>query len=368
MTSIRTSTRISMSRRRLLLLFLCTAPAFASPKAPPETKSATPEFKAPCAVVKNHEGVVRILDSTRTQLIGTEPQTGVPCGSWVSIEDGWIELKHQNGPTLHLGPHSFAQLTAPHGDQVVLFRGQIYAKVADGNPEFRMVSQVGRARVKKGKVILVADHVENETQLIVLENTASLENRFQTSRKVAVRSGEASSLHFKLMRVIPSSPAAVSVASLKPKLVELQVPDKVQDQAIEFAMNRHEKSILPHPETPMEGADENHAVAHAPSINVGSRTLASKSAPQAEPQAEIERESKAKEESNLQKTLIEKTTGGAPVSRGILFPDPFYGKTQKIHVHLEEPQPSKKFRYKKQEEEEAEKKRLMNELSRIRTD
>ena len=51
-----------------------------------------------------------------------------------------------------------------------------------------------------------------DTQLVALDHPATLENRFEPSKKVEAKAGESTDLNFKEMRVIPTYPKAVSIA------------------------------------------------------------------------------------------------------------------------------------------------------------
>ena len=46
---------------------------------------------------------------------------------------------------------------------------------------------------------------------------------------------------FKLLRVIPSLPAPISIATLRPKLADLQIPEKEAWNEIQTVMNKQQK-------------------------------------------------------------------------------------------------------------------------------
>ena len=87
-----------------------------------------------------------------------------------------------------------------------------------------MITPNARARLERASAIVIYSAGDEESQLITLEDEASLENRFEPSRKMTVKQGEASSLNFTLLRVVPSAPRAIAQASLRPHLVALTDP------------------------------------------------------------------------------------------------------------------------------------------------
>jgi hypothetical protein len=202
---------------------------------------------APCAVLEAFTGDVELLDASRTHLLKVEPKAGIPCGGWVSVMKGWARIKHRDGFRLSLGENSFVQAPEPNfdgrfsGDQFILFKGEVHAEASKGDGELRVVTANARSRVKSGSAIVVFSQSEEETQLIALQGRAAIENRFETSRSVAVKAGEASSLNFRQLRVVPTTPRAVAVAALRPKFNNLHVRDGDRRDGAEAALERQDR-------------------------------------------------------------------------------------------------------------------------------
>jgi hypothetical protein len=202
-----------------------------------------------CAVLENFSGEVQILDSTRSRLLDTFSKAPIPCGSWVSVVTGWASLVHREGYRVKLAANTFVEVPEPSaastgaGDQFMLFRGQIYAISGDGSKELRVATANSRARMSRGRFILVFNHSEEETQLITLANRASLENRFENSRKILAKAGESSTLNFKMLRVVPSAPRAISETAMKVKMDELAFDDRERVYALKVVRLRQERKL-----------------------------------------------------------------------------------------------------------------------------
>lgn len=202
-----------------------------------------------CAVLESFSGEVQILDSTRSRLLDTFSKAPIPCGSWVSVVTGWASLVHREGYRVKLAANTFVEVPEPSaastgsGDQFMLFRGQIYAISGDGSKELRISTANARARMSRGRLILVFNHSEEETQLITLANRASLENRFENSRKILAKAGESSSLNFKMLRVVPSAPRAISETAMKVKMDELAFDDRERVYALKVVRLRQERKL-----------------------------------------------------------------------------------------------------------------------------
>ncbi len=347
----------------VILLFILNFLKISSGSCAEDKSSEVPSSvrpAVPCGVLEAFTGDVQILDANRTHLITATSRANLPCGSWVSVNQGWAEIRHQNGPRIHLAKQSFVQLpdfrTDPlfKGDHIVLYRGEIYAEVGDGEEEFRIVSSIGRARLKNTKVILLLNQAHEETQLIALQNSATLENRFETNRKVKIQAGEETSLNFKLLRVIPALPSAISVSSLKPKLNELGVPENDRIEAIRAVLRRQGRTFPEHPrDLPVDDAEPEEK--DDPSRK-----------PAKEKTGSYLRHMPEKEDQMLHSYWVTKMAGGQQVGEKILYPDKFYGKSQRIRVEVLDP--AEKLNKKLQKQEEVEKKHLMEELSQIRVE
>ncbi len=297
--------------------------------------------EAPCGILENFLGDVQILDPARSHSTDAVSRAALPCGAWISVTHGWAQIRHQNGPHVYLASQTFAQLIdfKKLGDHVILYRGQIYLQ-AGGGEEFRILTASGRARVHRGEALLIFDHQENETQLISLDHVATLENRFEPSRSVKVQAGESTTLNFKLLRVIPSLPQAISAASLRPRLDAFHLLESDAFNALRAVLKRQNRSFA----SDLSGSTRK-------STTDENRNTYLRHIPESSDVA-------------LHDHWVKKMVGGETIEEGILFPNETYGKHQK--AHLEVVDPGEKFNKKLKIQEEIEKKRLINELSQIR--
>ncbi|MEK6580302.1 MAG: FecR domain-containing protein [Bdellovibrionota bacterium] len=333
---------------KLLILFLLglilTSPAkqvFA------REVSSEVEQSLPCAYLNNFGGDVQIFDESREHRIQVLRKARIPCGGWVSVTKGWAEIRHRDGQEVRVGSDTFVGFPENNsdghykGDHVVLYRGQVYVHTDGGQREFRVASATARARLSRGTAIVVYSEADEETQLIGLENVAWIENRYEASRPIQVRSGEASSMNIQLLRVIPSIPRAVSIASLRAKLSSLSIGERQTAAAVHAVQNRQERkfaSNMEHNESRRPASVSNY-----------------------------ERHSKKeKDDSELYSRWVKKMVAGEKVGEAILFPDQFYGRPQKVKIHVEDTGlrvPASRVQH---PEQEAERKRLLEELSSIR--
>jgi hypothetical protein len=232
--------------RELGLGLLALASLGVQPAVAHEAESDT-TAPVPCAIISAVAGQVDVLDSSRTHLLDSAEKASIPCGSWVSVGKGSVELKHRDGFKLNAGAGTFLQLPEPNtdgkysGDQAILFRGQVFAQAGGGSGQLRVLTANARARVQRGSAIVVYSQEDEETQIVALDHSSTLENRFQVSRKVEAKAGEATSLNFKQLRVVPSTPRAVALAALRPKFDDLRVPERDRKTALRTAQARQER-------------------------------------------------------------------------------------------------------------------------------
>ena len=108
--------------------------------------SKSPGIDAPCGILENFLGDVQILGVDRSTLIDPKIHAPLPCGTWVSVNRGWAQIRHQNGPHVHLSGQTFVQLNdfRKEGDfkddHFILYRGQIYACLLYTSPSPRDIS------------------------------------------------------------------------------------------------------------------------------------------------------------------------------------------------------------------------------------
>ncbi len=300
-----------------------------------------------------------MLDPARVRLLDSAHGSGIPCGGWVSVGAGWALIRHREGVRIHLGQETFAQFPDPAaesakvGDHVVLVKGDTYASAGGGSGELRIITANARARVTRGAALVAYSSENEETQLTAFGRPSTLENRFETTRQMTVKSGESSSLHFKALRVVPSTPRVVAVAALRSKLVAMHVGEIEQHEAATAARTRQERKFaaaLPKGRKPAEASggpvDPNRAQAG-----------------EGEDSQKYVRHSASEEDAQLRDQWVRKIVGGTEAGERILFPDKFYGRTQEVKVEVFDP--LEKSQAVRTREETAEKKRLVEELSNL---
>jgi hypothetical protein len=208
----------------------------------------------PCAVLESSSGEAEVLDSSRTHLAEATPNTPVPCGGWVSVSRGVAKLKHRFGYELHLGPGTFAQFNDSE-DAILLFRGQLYSVASGGMGELRILTPNARVKVSRAAAITLFDSDEESTQVVALDGTSEIANRFDAAATVLVKAGEQSTLDFKLLRVVPSVPKVIAIASVKDKLQELDVPAHA-DQKAYAVIRAREKQVFAEQEKASQPTDQ----------------------------------------------------------------------------------------------------------------
>lgn len=312
-------------------------------------------ISAPCAVVDSYNGESQILDRTRSQVADVDKGAPITCGGWISVTTGWVKLKHRNGYRIQIAPATFVNF--PERDEhLVLYKGEVFADAGGGTGEMKILTANSRARVSRGKIIVSFNHVEDESQLITLENTATLENRFAESERMLVKAGEASSLNVGLNRVVPSIPAAVAVAQLRPKMMALHLSESEQSEAVAATTARRERKFASLPSGERAPAGETTAQRRARKI-IGARS---------KDLTQYNRHHHQPVDRKLRAHLTRKLAGGESVGNEILYPDRYYGRTQKVQILVEDPGASLDAQRRKTTD--VEKQRLIRELSQIRID
>ena len=314
-----------------------------------EVAPSNPPVNAPCAVLEKFGGQIGLLDPTRSHLIDATVKSGVACGGWVSADHGWAQLFHRDGYTIHVGKGSFLEILDGHdstrsleSDQIVVYRGIVFVEKSEESGELRILSPNARARLTGNSgAVLIYRPDEQETQVISLEGTNTIENRFETSRPVDVKAGEASSLNFKILRVLPSTPRVVTVASLKPVLMDLHLTESEENHAVASVLHRQDRRFASVVGANGKAEDGNYL-----------------------------RHPNDESNSELQVNFVKNIVGGEEDGEKILNPHEFHGRAQKVDVLVEDPAAQYNVRQRKraQAAEDVEKKRLMEELTKIRLD
>lgn len=358
-----------------LLIFTAAVAAIIFHARPAHALEATTAENSgiPCAILENFGGDVEVLDPSRTRVVGLTKSSSIPCGGWVSSGNGWAIIRHRDGHDLRIGPNTFLEIPESHpgatdaafSDQVVLYRGEMFGSTEGGGGELRVITANGRARIKQGTMLINFSPDSQDTQLVALDHPATLENRFEPSKKVEAKAGEATDLNFKEMRVIPTYPKAVSIAALRGKLGSFKITEKEQTGFYETAQARADRRLAADL-VPAE-SDETPAT-HEDEKVVSDRRIASEDG--APRPAVLKRNYNydrnpidPEQSQRLKAQWAKKMTAGEDIGERILFPDRFYGKPQKVKVMITDP--AEQMNAQSKQSDDAEKKRLIKELSQI---
>lgn len=286
---------------------------------------------APCAVVEEFDGDVQLLDSTRTQVIDTKKGAAIPCGGWASVGQGWVRLNHRDGHAFRLGNDTFLELA----DVATLYRGFTYAKPGEGVGELKVQTANAMVRMQRGSGIVLFSPTMRETQLLVLDSAATLENRFEPSRFVVAKAGEATSMNFQMLRTVPSSPRAFSVAGMRPLLTQVHLGTDDVAQAIARVQTRAERklasSLIPEEDTSAAPARSQENLfdfgqEKAPEPKIAKRTIASTEAKPVRKHSPMD--------NALKQHLTSRLTGGEALGERILFPETRIMKARSVQVNV----------------------------------
>ena len=314
--------------------FLC---AWAAQAVETNPQESTP---VPCAVLRNYEGEVQLLDATRSQLLVTGKNSAIACGGWISVDSGWAEIRDRDGHTIRFGAQTFAQIPT---EEITLYKGMAYLEADQGGPELKVITANGRIKMKQGSALVVFDTNSEETQLTVLDEQATLENRFESTGQVVAKAGEATRLNFKLLRTIPTPAQVVSLASLKPKFSDLHLAQAQRTKFLALAQKRSERKFAANIPTDVKATRAPATVQLAVQKTPRKRGALS-------PQFDAK--------------MAEKLTGSVQGAEQILHPNGFYGKPRKVKVTVEDPAAA--MNRSRANREDAEKRKLIEELSQIR--
>jgi len=308
-------------------ILLGSSLALADGKAVPVDIHAETPVVAVCGTVQAFAGEALVLDSSRAHVDDATKGRGIPCEGWVSVQTGWLEFKHREGHVVRVGENSFLQVTALP-ETLTLLRGVAQVRSFDDGADLRAVTPNARVRMKQGAGILVYRPDQQRTQWVSLERLAILENRFEPESHVSVAGGESSILDLTRPRVLPSLPKAITIASLKPILKQLDVSEKFAASAIQTALER-QRRVLP---SVITGVGKSEM--RGPASVRDSKEAYHRHAPQ-------------HHDIKAEKHLAKKWSGGAPVS--LLEPELL----------------EKKLQAKAAAKEQSEKRRLFRELEEL---
>ncbi len=340
-------------RKIIFFIFIFFRIEIAQAHAPKPDPSNIPT-QTPCGSVEEIVGEVQVIHSDQSVSLEIQPKMVLPCNTWISTMSGWIKVLHISGAKIQVGEQSFVQLSDQkkfQGDSIVLYQGQVYAEVVNGTPELKLISSTARARLSLGSLLMISgdlrsrgsDQDQDKTQLIALKHSASLENRFETKRKVTVHAGEMTSLDFNLHRVIPTQPQAIAVSQLKAKLYGFKFTNQDQAEILKLAHKRQIRTFASDLSTPQTPAKR----------EIASSSTSPLQYHRPEPDVEIFEH------------LVNKMVGGETTGEKILFPQALSKKSEKFYLEIED---SDKIQRSTQKEEIEEKNRIIQELSQIRMD
>ncbi|MBI4925758.1 MAG: hypothetical protein HY843_07520, partial [Bdellovibrio sp.] len=246
----------------------------------------------------------------------------------------------RDGYKINLGQWSFIQfLSEKENDTVTLYRGMILSQVPNGSGHFSVITSNARAYFKRGTAIVLYSQKNEETELVTLENSATLENRFQSGRKILAKEGEITVLNFKAKRVVPSLPQAVTLLAAKEKLNEFNINEDDQYSYLQNILKRQKRKFASH---------------------LSPKTLNRKIA---SPEHYLRHPTLSEDESTLIHEMVRKNVAGDTLGEKMLFPEKAAKRAASIRVNIEEVKEG--FIGK---DEIAERKRLIEELSQIRPD
>jgi|GEM_PF-3486585 len=253
---------VTLDCRWLTHMLLIWGVAWTSVEAHARPELVEKESTASCARVRSFEGEVQILDDSRTRVREVRFGEGIPCGSWISATAGWLRIKHRDGWLASFSPGTFAQILNPPslgGDGLLLFRGQSYIINGNGAPELSVLTANSRVRLKDAAGVVAYIDSTEETQALSTRGTLHFENRFQDTRIVRVAEGESSNLNFHQLRVVPAEPSAVASAQIKKRLEDFRLEDQEVSAAVAVTRKRQDRkiaSVLGTPPVPVVAESE----------------------------------------------------------------------------------------------------------------
>ncbi len=328
-------------------LFVGISGAQALERAPAGVTTQAPLAGVPvCAVLDDFDGKIQLLDSSRAFVIDTEPNAAIPCGGWISVQTGWAKVIHRDGYRLQIGAGTFLQFARPEEEEpLVLYRGQFLLDAGNGSEEVTVLTANARIRQKSGRSLVIYSEASEESQLISVEKTATIESRFEARTLVPVRVGHLSALNQKALRLLPTPPAAVTIVQLKSKLRELGIPSRNISEAVSLAQLGQERRIQ----------DTRSSRKPAGLVFNPSSYARHQSRP---------------EDPALNRELEARATGGVERPKTLLYPKKLAKASGVARTTAAQPRfdPLVGLDRKKKKEEEQERVRLLDALSRVRAE
>ncbi|MGE0616635.1 MAG: hypothetical protein AB7P04_13455 [Bacteriovoracia bacterium] len=360
-----TVTGIKIQARAFVALAALGLPLIGAGSFAYASRPATAEGgkEVPCGVLTDFEGEIQVMDPTRTHLVEVAPKSVLPCGGWFLVKTGWARIHHRQGFDFTLAEDTFVEIfdradqAGTGDDQLVLYKGKVFAEVLPGSGVLTVATANARFRQARGSALLQFNPTEEETQLVVTRESAELENKFEKNSSISVKVGEATSLNFKTQRVTPSTPQAVSVASLKEKLHQLPISNHQFKEIVTAATARKDRKFASSLLTKETATTRRPATTDATTISGNVR--------------KYERFPNGAPDPRARERWVSKLVGGDPSGEKLMFPKggrgpAAVGKGKRGDVIVEDPGAA--IDQRKQRELDQERVRLIKELSDIRAD
>jgi hypothetical protein len=105
------------------------------------------------------------------------------------------------------------------------------------------LTTTGRARVSHGTTLITFTQETERMQVVSIDRKATLENRFEPARKIEISAGEVTSIDFDTLRVVPETPRAVAMASLREVFADFSLEKRILERALFSATRRGERKF-----------------------------------------------------------------------------------------------------------------------------
>jgi hypothetical protein len=162
----------------------------------------------------------------------------LPCGSWIASGTGRISLKHVSGVQVRVASRSFVEMSAKDHGEVTLYRGALFLTPLSGSAHFSVMTANAKVKINDGASVVIYNAETHKTQVLALEGSSSIHNRFYPDKAVTVKAGEVTDLDLSLMRIIPSVPKATPLSSVSPLLEEFALNPKEKSRFASQVYNR----------------------------------------------------------------------------------------------------------------------------------
>lgn len=201
-----------------------------------------------CGVLRTFEGETQVFDYTRTHLGDAAYGTKLHCGDWISVDKGKATVEHVAGAGVLVAENTFFQILDPQSGEnaehahLALYRGEFLAQPTGG--EIRVVTPNAVGRIEKGGAFVVYSSATDETQIVGLGGTTSLENRFFSEPRMVAGFAKVVTFANPVERLVPDQARFVNARDLGERLTRLGVPKSVLE-TIEKAVKAGVKTRMP---------------------------------------------------------------------------------------------------------------------------